>query len=455
MPSFNILIVGGGLGGLATAVSLSKPGHHVTVLESTSKLQTIGGGITIPSNSMRCWDYLGLRERLREAADAKGPERRSFLRYTGEFVCDTASREKLYKYDSIVVHRAALQQFLVQAATEAGAEIKVNMRVIGLDESGTSPVAIIKGGQRIEADIIIGADGAKSMMRTLLDPKIQLKSSINIYRAVIPGATFRRDPELAPLLDRSTIWWGPHRCIVGIPVQDRNKMMELVNPDDLLVWKLNSLPALDTWVFRNGKVVLLGDSAHAMLPFSGQGHAMAIEDSICLAECLARAKSTSDIPKALEMFETIRKPRTMLVSEFGESMAHTWQLPDGEEQRKRDELFKKMPYFGTSNWDGKHVDELPGLPPDPLYFPYMLAHDVVDFVSENSRITKQPLIVRRQTDDSTHFGPRVQGNYFLEDTDLSCYFKLAAQPSASSEEAVMKAPLAAVQSLRAVKSYWS
>lgn len=97
MP-FNIIIIGGGLGGLATATSLSQAGHRVTVLESTSNLQTIGGGITIPSNSMRCWDYLGLKQRLHEAAEAKAPERRRFLRYTGEFVCDSGMREKLYKY---------------------------------------------------------------------------------------------------------------------------------------------------------------------------------------------------------------------------------------------------------------------------------------------------------------------------------------------------------------------
>ncbi|KAF8850698.1 FAD/NAD(P)-binding domain-containing protein [Acephala macrosclerotiorum] len=417
MP-FNILIIGGGLGGLATATSLSQAGHRVTVLESTSKLQTIGGGITIPSNSMRCWDYLGLNERLHEAAEAKTPERRRFLRYTGDFICDAGTREKLYKYNAIVVHRAPLQQLLVQAATEAGAVIKTNARVVNVDESSDSPAVITKDGQRIEADLIIGADGAKSTIRALLHPNIQLKSEYNIYRAVIPGSTFKADPELAPLLDCSTIWWGPHRAIVGIPVQNGEfyslecchpgntgtagewnkkgdinlmketysdfepivaKMMELVKPDELLVWKLNSLPELASWVFKSGKVVLLGDSAHAMLPFSGEGHAMAIEDSICLAECLSRASSTSDIPKSLKMFETIRKPRTSLISAFGESMARTWQLPDGEEQRQRDEIYRKTPYFGTTGWDGKHVDELPGLPPDPLFFPYMLAHDVVDF----------------------------------------------------------------------------
>ena len=108
---------------------------------------------------------------------------------------------------------------------------------------------------------------------------------------------------------------------------------------------------------------------------------MAVEDSACLAECLARAKNASDIPKALRAFETIRKPRTKLLGAFAERNAHIWQLPDGEEQLRRDDMIRKNPIFSTSNWDGKHVDEVPGLPPDPLFFPWMLAHDVVHFVS--------------------------------------------------------------------------
>lgn len=109
---------------------------------------------------------------------------------------------------------------------------------------------------------------------------------------------------------------------------------------------------------------------------------MAIEDSITLSLCLSSATTPSEIPKALKTFETIRKPRTSLISSFGEKMARTWQLPDGPEQEARDEVYRKTPYFGTTGWDGTHIDELPGLPPDPLFFPYMLAHDVVDFVSE-------------------------------------------------------------------------
>lgn len=117
------------------------------------------------------------------------------------------------------------------------------------------------------------------------------------------------------------------------------------------------------------------------MPYAGQGHAIAIEDSACLAECLSRATSISDIPRVLHAFETIRKPRVTHIGEFALFNAHAWQLPDGEEQRKRDDMLAKAPIFAAQNWDGKHVDEFPGLPPNPMYHPWMLGHDVVDYVS--------------------------------------------------------------------------
>lgn len=92
---FNILTVGGGLGGLAVSIALAQTGHKVTVLESTSRLQTIGGGITVPPNSMRGWDHLGLMERLKEASNYQASENRVFKRYNGEFLCDGKARNSL------------------------------------------------------------------------------------------------------------------------------------------------------------------------------------------------------------------------------------------------------------------------------------------------------------------------------------------------------------------------
>lgn len=108
---------------------------------------------------------------------------------------------------------------------------------------------------------------------------------------------------------------------------------------------------------------------------------MAMEDAAALGECLARAKDTSDIPRALQTFEAIRKPRTTLMLAFAQMIAHTWTLPDGEEQRQRDENLRTRPLFSAEGWDGKHIDQVPETPKDPLFFAWMLGYDVIDFVS--------------------------------------------------------------------------
>jgi salicylate hydroxylase len=109
---------------------------------------------------------------------------------------------------------------------------------------------------------------------------------------------------------------------------------------------------------------------------------MAMEDSAALGECLARAKDIKNIPQAVRAFEIIRKPRTKILSDYGVMNAHMWQLPDGEEQRQRDQMIKNRPLFSAGGWDGKHIDKVPDTPKDSLFFAWMLAHDVVDFVRD-------------------------------------------------------------------------
>ncbi|TVY83572.1 FAD-dependent monooxygenase OpS4 [Lachnellula suecica] len=422
MPAFNILIVGGGLGGLVTALALSLKGHKVTVLESTSKLQTIGGGISIQPNAMRVLDTFTptLLETVKAAGEVQGEKPMTFWRYNGEFVFEMGTRGSFYDYPAMNIHRANLQKVLLDEATKAGAVVHTNARVEKIDDSGDSPIAYTVDGRRWEADLIVGADGVKSTVRNMMYPDIKLQSYTNTYRGMIPGPLMRADPELAPLLEKPRIYWGPHRMVIGIPVQKGamyslecnhpgdtgtagewnkkgdfklfldtysdfepmiKKAMTRVIPDSLLVWKLVQLPELESWSWQSGKVVLTADAAHAVTPFAAQGHAMAIEDGAALAECLARAKSTSEIPQVLKAFETIRKPRVHHIGALSQRNEHLWQLPDGEEQRKRDEGMRNIPMGAAPAWDRKHVDETPGFPPDPRFWPWLYGHDVIDFTN--------------------------------------------------------------------------
>lgn len=98
MP-FKILITGGGLGGLATSIALAQKGHKITILESTAKLQTIGGGISIPPNSMRVMDYLGILDAVRREGEVSGSHKTLFRRYDGEVICDGGERSRRYGYE--------------------------------------------------------------------------------------------------------------------------------------------------------------------------------------------------------------------------------------------------------------------------------------------------------------------------------------------------------------------
>lgn len=212
------------------------------------------------------------------------------------------------------IHRATFQGLLKAAAEENGAVIHVDSRVVALDETGPSPAVITKDGRRFQGDLIIGADGtqishllfahlltltgAKSFIRRLKYPNINLSTAWNCYRAVIPGSVMRANPALAPLLDNPNFWWGPQRVVVGVPLQagasyslelthpgetgsagdwskkgDKKVMrvmfadfepvvrmlMDVVAQEDLLVWKLVQLPELEEWVWESGRVVLMGD----------------------------------------------------------------------------------------------------------------------------------------------------------------------------------------------------
>jgi salicylate hydroxylase len=120
----------------------------------------------------------------------------------------------------------------------------------------------------------------------------------------------------------------------------------MIPKENCHLWNVAQLPDLPTWVSRTGKVVLLGDAAHAMSPHLGQGAAMTIEDGGVLSECLARASASSEIPEAVKVYERIQKGRTEKIKKSSE-VSGVWKtLTEGPEQRKRDEGFQKRMKMG-------------------------------------------------------------------------------------------------------------
>lgn len=140
---------------------------------------------------------------------------------------------------------------------------------------------------------------------------------------------------------------------------------------ECLKWQNAEIEKLDTWVSKSGKVVLIGDSSHGMVPYMAQGAAMAIEDGVVIAECLARAKSKSEIPGLMRYFEQLRLDRCYIILDGARNNGKIWHLADGPEQQKRDERMR----HGSTAKITESSPENPNKWSDPKFQPWMFGYD--------------------------------------------------------------------------------
>ena len=289
---------------------------------------------------------------------------------------DILRKHRRLKYDSYwLIHRADYQRILYDAVIAAGVKVRMACHAQLIDQ--TSPAVHLSSGEVLPADLIIGADGIKSKVRRAVipDEDIEPASSPNCaYRAVVPAAVMAADPEIAHLMTdiNANCWIGYRRHIMAYPIRngslynlvlshpgqapvgswsepgDVDEMRRqyrnfdpvvrqvLTHVDAVIKWKLSDLEPLPTWVSASGRVVLIGDAAHAMLPYLAAGAAMAIEDGAVLGECVDRCKRPEDLPGAMSAFEKIRKRRCERVVKGARANGDIWHLPDGDEQEERD-----------------------------------------------------------------------------------------------------------------------
>ncbi|KAF8851417.1 FAD/NAD(P)-binding domain-containing protein [Acephala macrosclerotiorum] len=388
-PQFRAIIIGGGVAGLAASIGLRRKGFHVIVLESTSRLQTLGGSLIIPPSAARVLDSYGLWETFKKS-ESIPPGNTTFRYEDGSVLEDVsyAAMEKTFGYPVMAIPRAKYQRMLHDAAIKAGVEVRLSSRIQCIDEK--APSVVLVNGEKMEADVIIGADGIKSTVRdaVLSGKDVQPIPESIAYQCNISGDAMRSDPLTNQLMEGGIhSWYGPARqmicgsdssrsfyrvTLIFYPTSDKTansldvlaanssssyrkgniqamqetvsmfeprvrKFAELVQPDNCFLWKISHLPPLPTWVSPSGKVAVLGDAAHAMVPHLGAGAASAVEDGGVLAECLAHAKSIADIPRALRAYQKIRKPRAERIQAAALVTGQYKIMADGSEQRKRDQ----------------------------------------------------------------------------------------------------------------------
>ncbi|AZG07193.1 salicylate 1-monooxygenase [Pigmentiphaga sp. H8] len=350
-----VAIIGAGIGGLAAATALRAQGVAVQVYEQARQFARIGAGIQMSPNAMRVLDGLGLRPQLEEIAfSPKSSLNRAHDTgaVTNEFPLAGAVLER-YGMPFLAMHRGDLHAAL--AAQVPQAQISLGKKLVHLDQGDREVALRFEDGTEARARAVIGADGVHSLVRELLLGEEQPRFTGRVaYRTTFPASRLGA----LDIGQSRTKWWGPDRHIVIYYVTRRQDEIYFVtsqpedagwltpeswsakgdldvlraayadfHPDvravlaacpDVHKWAIFQRDPLPSW--GRGNVVLMGDACHPMTPYMAQGAAMALEDSVVLARCVAA--HGSDLDAAFRLFEQVRKPRTSAVQ--AGSSANNW-----------------------------------------------------------------------------------------------------------------------------------
>ncbi|MCW2897728.1 MAG: hypothetical protein JWO75_7217 [Actinomycetia bacterium] len=370
-----VIIAGGGTGGLATAIALRKAGIEPLVLEQAPAFTAIGAGLGLYVNAMKALSYLGADAYWRQTAARIDVAEQRGLNDDG-LITSSSLEPQTAKYGEPYYcgHRADLMTSLLMALPPEC--VRTGSRVVAFAETARDVRVELENGEEVRGDLLVGADGLRSRIRTLLMGKREARSTgVVVWRGLIP-----RDKVPERYDAKIMSWLGPHRHVLLYPLRHaehpdsvyslsafvpttevhRESWTASGDLADLHASLADACPAMHELLalmdaslitpiyFRDpleswgaDRIVLLGDAAHPAPPSAGQGAGMALEDAVMLAACLQRAGAGNE-QAALREYAFRRRPRTTRMLQSSRVNLRNSQTSDPVQVRARNGYYRGL-----------------------------------------------------------------------------------------------------------------
>ncbi|MEV1199743.1 FAD-dependent oxidoreductase [Microbispora rosea] len=416
MSNVDVIIVGGGIGGLSTAFALARLGLKVQVLEQAPEFGEVGAGLQLAPNCTRILDDYGLLDKAKSLGVV--PERmvmRDAIDGSELTSLDLRDLERTYGYPYMVIHRSDLHGLFLEACRTAGVELLTHQRVTAYAHAEGNATVVTEDGTTWVAPLVIAADGLHSVARKLLVDDEPVSSSYVAYRGTVPIPKLTRPVDLSEVV----VYVGPRCHFVHYGLRGGDLLNQVAvfespkalagledwgTPDELDTafaatcddvragmphmwrdkwWRMFDRDPISTWV--QGRIALLGDAAHPPLQYMAQGAIMAIEDGWVLAEHLKRLRAGDGAPDwdgALAAYEAVRPEHCRRVVLTARAWGELWHL-DGRAREQRNLLLRHRAIddYSFTDWVYGPTALFPEDEP-PMFEPIPLA--TADLIVSNS-----------------------------------------------------------------------
>jgi 2-polyprenyl-6-methoxyphenol hydroxylase-like FAD-dependent oxidoreductase len=359
------IVIGAGIGGLCTAIALQNDGWKVSVFDKAKELSDVGAGIVLAANALNALDMLGVGQLVRSSGASVG--RAEVRSWDGKLLVDFS---KANQTESYLVHRAELQKILLESLGE-GTRVELNKPLVSFQQNEKQVEASFFDQTKEVGDMLIGADGFHSVVRKKLFG--ESKPRYGGYTALRGICNFTDQNYLTEhgggfeawgkgkrfgfshIGQGKVFWFAAINAPEGIEISlgERKKkalqyfkgwykpieaVIQATDESAILHHDIFDRKPLPSW--SQGRVTLIGDAAHPMVPNLGQGGAQAMEDAVVLADCLS---TTDSVAECLRDFEKKRIPRTTRIVIQSRRMARMVQLENPVMIKVRNVVFQSIP----------------------------------------------------------------------------------------------------------------